>query len=108
MDAGKLDRRITLQRATTTDDGFGTIESGWTDLATVWAQFLPQSAAERAQAGERASNEKARFRIRKDSIWSDLNATDRLLFEGVAYNLVGVTEPDRGWFVIEAVGRGDS
>jgi SPP1 family predicted phage head-tail adaptor len=112
MDAGKLDRRVTLQRkGAEVDDGIQTVPGDWADLADVWAQFLPQSAAERAQAGETAAYNKIRIRIRKDSSWSDLNAKDGFYFTAdpeTEYNISGVTEPDRGWLVVEGVGRGDS
>lgn len=107
MDAGKLDRRVTLQReGADTDDGFSTVPGSFATLATVWAQFLPLGSAERAQAGETAAYTKARYRIRKDSTWADLNATDRLV-DGQTFNILGVTEPDRGWLVVECVARGD-
>lgn len=108
MDAGKLDRRVTLQRKSAdADDGFQTVPGAWADLADVWAQFLPMSATERAQAGETAAYNKARIRIRKDSSWADLNAKDGFVLAGAEYNISGVTEPDRGWLVVEGVGRGD-
>lgn len=108
MDAGKLDRRVTLQRkGAEADDGFQTVPGDWESLADVWAQFLPMSSAERAQAGETAAYNRVRIRIRKDSSWSDLNAKDGFVLAGAEYNILGVTEPDRGWMVVEGVGRGD-
>lgn len=110
MDAGKLDRRVELQTRSESDDGFSTTTGSWTELATVWAQFIPLSASERAQAGETASFQKARYRFRKDSAWSDLNALNGIVdnHSGQSFNILGVTEPNRGWFVAECVGRGDS
>jgi head-tail adaptor len=109
MDAGKLDRRVTLQRkGADVDDGFQTVPGDWAILATVWAQFLPSSAAERAQAGETAAYTKARYKFRKDSAWADLNAKDGLVDGGQTFNILGVTEPDRGWLIAECIGRGDS
>ena len=110
MDAGKLDRRITLQTRGEADDGFSTSPSAWTTLATIWAQFIPLSASERAQAGETAAFTKARYRFRKDSAWSDVSALNGLVDSrsGQTFNILGVNEPDRGWLVAECVGRGDS
>jgi SPP1 family predicted phage head-tail adaptor len=108
MDAGKLDRRVTLQRkGVESDDGFQTVPGDWEDLADVWAQYLPMSSAERAQAGETAAFNKARIRIRKGAAWADLDAKDGFVLAAVDYNITGVTEPDRGWLVVEGVGRGD-
>lgn len=108
MDAGQFDRRIVLQRAMTADDGFTTGISEWIELATVWAKYIPISGAEMLAAGESASFNRVRFKIRNDSLWSDLNATDRLMFGDIAYNIEAVRSEGRGFFLIDAVARGDS
>lgn len=108
MDAGKLDRRVTLQRkGVDTDDGYQTVPGDWADLADVWAQFLPLTASERASAGETAAYQKARYRFRKDSSWSDLNAKDGLVDGTQVFDIIGVSEPKRGWLVAECVARAD-
>jgi SPP1 family predicted phage head-tail adaptor len=107
MDAGKLDRRVTLQRqGVATDDGFQSQPGAFADLAEVWAQFIPLTATERAQAGETQAYAQARYRIRKDTLWADLNAKDRLV-DGRTFNITAVNEPDRDWLVIECVARAD-
>lgn len=107
MDAGQLDRRITLQRMTEIDDGYATSPSTWETLATVWAQLMPLSSVERAAAGENAAFGKATFRIRRDSSWSDLNATDRVQYDGRSFNILGVREDGRGFYMVDCVARGD-
>jgi SPP1 family predicted phage head-tail adaptor len=107
MDAGQFDRRIVLQRAPTVDDGLATVLGDWVTLATVWAKYIPISGAEMLAAGESASFNRVRFKIRNDSLWSDLNATDRLLFDDIAYNIEAVRSEGRGFFLIDAVARGD-
>lgn len=108
MDAGKLDRRVTLQRqGAETDDGYQTVPGDWADLADVWAQFLPQTGAERAAAGEVAAYGKARYRFRRDSSWADLNAKDRLIDGSQTFEIVNVTMPERGWLIAECVARAD-
>jgi SPP1 family predicted phage head-tail adaptor len=107
MDAGEFDRRITLQRKVETDDGFATVYDGWSDIATVWAKLIPMSGKEILAAAENAAFANARFKIRRDSIWSDLNATDRLMFEEKAHDLISVRSEGRGFYLIDAVARGD-
>jgi SPP1 family predicted phage head-tail adaptor len=107
MDAGQLDRRITLQRKVEADDGFTTETASWSTLATVSAKLVPISGAERVAAGEVSAFRNIRLKIRRDSLWSDLNETDRLLFEGRAYNILSVMPEGRGFFLIEAAARGD-
>lgn len=108
MDAGQFDRRIVLQRAMTADDGFTTGISDWVEIATVWAKFIPLPGSERLAAGETAAFQRSRYKIRRDSLWSDLNAADRMLDEnGKACNIDAVTSEGRGFFLIDAVARGD-
>jgi SPP1 family predicted phage head-tail adaptor len=110
MDAGQLDRRVTLQRkGAETDDGFNTVPGGWADLADVWARFIPLTGAERAAASQTEAFGKANWEIRKDSSWADLNAKDRLTVKdtGQAFNIVNVTEPRRGFLLIESVAASD-
>jgi SPP1 family predicted phage head-tail adaptor len=114
MDAGEFDRRILLQRRTELDDGLATVPGGWSDIATVWAKLIPMSGKEMLAAAENAAFANVRFKIRRDSNWSDLNATDRLLFgtseahpEGVPHDIVSVRSEGRGFYLIDAVARGD-
>lgn len=108
MDAGEFDRRITLQRKLEGDDGFATTKTGWEQLAIVWAKLIPMSGKELLAAAENAAFANVRFKIRRDSSWSDLNATDRLMFEEKAHDIVSVRSEGRGFFLIDAVSRGDA
>lgn len=108
MDAGEFDRKITLQRKVEADDGFATVEDGYEELAIVWAKLIPMSGKEMLAAAENAAFANVRFKIRRDSLWSDLNATDRLLFETKAHDIVSVRSEGRGFFLIDAVCRGDA
>ena len=107
MNAGEFDRRITLQRKTEADDGYSTSVTGWTDIAEVWAKLIPLSGKEILAAAENAAFASARFKIRRDSSWSDLNAADRLTFEDKVHDIVSVRSEGRGYFLIDAVARGD-
>ena len=108
MDAGELDRRITLQRASETEDGYGTVTGDWADIATVWAKLMPMSGAERLAASENAAFANVRFKIRKSSDVSDLNAKDRLVFDSVTHNIANVRQEGRSFLVIDAVARADN
>lgn len=107
MDAGELDRRITLQRASETDDGFTTAQGDWSDLATVWAKLMPMSGAERLAASENAAFANVRFKIRKSTDVADVSSKDRLVFDSLMHNIVNVRPDGRAWLVIDAVARND-
>lgn len=106
MDAGELDRRITLQRVSETDDGYGTVAGAWNDIATVWAKLMPMSGAERLAALQNQAHANTRFKIRKSSDVEDLNPKDRLLFDDTAYDIASVRLEGRGFLVIDAVANG--
>jgi head-tail adaptor len=110
MDAGQLDRRVTLQRGVETDDGFSTTLdwSSPVEIATVWARLIPLTSTERASAAQTEAFQKANWEIRKDSSWADLNAKDRLLDpDSRVFNIVNVTEPRRGYLFVESVSAAD-
>lgn len=50
MTAGKLNRRVTIQRRSATLDDYGQESSGWTDIATVWADVRPVGGREKMRA----------------------------------------------------------
>jgi len=94
-----MDRRITLRRATFTQDGFGEAIATWANLATVPAQFMPVSDAEKWKNDEVSAEMTARFRIRFSSTTSTLNPKDRLIFDGLEHDIHGVKEIGRRDFL---------
>ena len=91
MDAGKLDRLITIQAATTTQNEFGEPIPSWSNLADVWAEYLPGGGSERFTAQQVYAETTARFRIR----WrSDVDAMSRILFDGKTWDILAVDEFD--------------
>jgi len=92
MRAGKLDRKIILQRFTETRDEFNEPVKSWSTLATRSASYEPLSDGERFRAGETAANASARFVIRHSAAVADLSPLDRLTFGGVVYEISHVKE----------------
>jgi SPP1 family predicted phage head-tail adaptor len=88
--AGKMDRRITLERFSETRDEYNEPVKAWGALAIRWASYEPISDGERFRAGETAATASARFVIRWSSAVADLNPRDRLVFEGVTHEIVHV------------------
>lgn len=52
MQAGLLNKRLVLQRRTTTVDAEGTPTDAWVSMGSVWAQVTPTAGTERIVAGE--------------------------------------------------------
>jgi SPP1 family predicted phage head-tail adaptor len=92
MRAGKLDRRITIQRATKAPNGFNEPVETWGDLATIWAQQRPNRGAERSSAQEINGQAVMTFHIRHRA---DLRVTDRVVYEGRIWNVLDVREVGR-------------
>lgn len=83
MQAGRLDRRITLYRqGAPADDGFTSAPGPWAELASVSASFEPLSDGERVRQQQVGATVSARFQIRWSSVVADLSAEDQLEFEG--------------------------
>ena len=93
--AGKMDRRITLQRATVTYDALNNPVQTWATLATVWASKEDISDSERVAAKEVGAEITTRFQIRYSTDVSDLNPKDRLTYNSDTYQIVGVKEIGR-------------
>ena len=92
MQAGRLNRRCTLQSPSLSVDALGQPIPGWTDVATVWADIRMKSGLESIKAGAPVSVVQASVRIRYRS---GVNAGMRLVHNLVAYDIKAVM-PDIG------------
>jgi SPP1 family predicted phage head-tail adaptor len=95
MEAGKLDRKIVIQRFTSTLDSYNEPVLSWSTLATRWASYQPISDGERFRAGETAATASARFVIRYSSAVSTLSPKDQLTFDGDTWQILHVKEIGR-------------
>ena len=108
MKAGRLDRRITLERFSTTVDAYNEPVKAWGVLAVRWASYEPISDGERFRAAETQASASARFQIRWSTAVSDLNPKDRLSHDGVTHQILNVKEIGRREGIeITAVARAD-
>lgn len=87
MQAGRLNRRVTLQAPSTTQDELGQPIPGWTDVATVWGDIRLKSGLESIKAGSPVSTVQASIRIRYRA---GVTAGMRVVHNLVAYNIVAV------------------
>lgn len=92
MRAGKLDRTIVIQRATTIVDDYGTPTEGWATIATVRAQLIQASTAEFLAAYGNGSETATVFRIRHRD---GLAVADRISHQGAIYDLKEIKELGR-------------
>jgi SPP1 family predicted phage head-tail adaptor len=90
MNPGDLSQRITLQRYAETADGIGGAVAAWSNLATdpsVWAAVKAKGGRESQIEGRTAATFVVVFTIYNRT---DLTEMDRILWDGVAYNIRGI------------------
>ena len=84
---GQMDQRITLQRATETDNVLGGSDVTWGDLAsnpTVWAHVRPLGGREAMIADGVSAEQKHLFTLRNRS---DITEADRIVWLGAPFNI---------------------
>lgn len=93
MQAGALDRQITLQAKTETQDAFGAPIAAWAEFATVWAERIEMSGREFFTAQQVTPEVMRKYRIR----WvAGVNTTMRLVDEDAEFwDIVRVAEVGR-------------
>lgn len=109
MDPGRLDRRISILRATTAADAYNEPIATWATLATVWAKAAPVMDAERQRAGETLAAKAYRFTVRFSYDVYDVDPRDRVTFDGRTYDIAGVKELGRREYLeITATARAET
>jgi len=109
-EAGDLDRRVTIRRASLVPNEFNEPIEVWFDLATVWAKRTDASATESYRAQQVGAEITARFLIRYSSLVAAVDPRDRIAFNGREYNITRVGEPAgtrNRWREIDAVARAE-
>ena len=98
LNAGELDRRITLQTGSATPDSdYGGPSEATATLATRWAKVRPLSASEKAAAGMDVGTAALEFTVRWDStVDAALDSADRISYDSRSFDIRGVTESDEG------------
>lgn len=89
MKAGRLDRRILIQRPVPIRNEHGEQLEGWADVATVWAGFERVSGGEDFAAEQRSNRQLVHFNIRYRP---DLNARMTIVYDGERYQVEDVGE----------------
>lgn len=90
-----LDRRITIERFTATQDsGSGEEVRTWAPLATVFASKRDVSDAERLATAEVQASITTRFKVRWSPKMASVTPKDRVICEGVVYDIAGIKDVD--------------
>ncbi len=92
MRGGKLDRQIILERYGISYDAFNQPIEGWAEIGRRWASKEDVSDGEKIRAAQVGASVSTRFRVRYDSLTWTLTGADRLICEGVEYQISGTKE----------------
>jgi SPP1 family predicted phage head-tail adaptor len=93
MQAGALDRTITIREEGLIDDGYGgTIPGGWQDLATVAAHVKQQTGREFIQAQQVTAERRVVFTIR---FRAGITTAMQIRYDGTEFNIREVREIGR-------------
>ena len=87
MQAGKLNKRVTIQAHTETIDEYGYAAKAWADLATVWAHVKNVNGKEFIKSSVELSEVSTSIRIRKRK---GLDSSMRVIFNDEKYQVVAV------------------
>jgi SPP1 family predicted phage head-tail adaptor len=94
--AGKLDRRVTIRRASySQDSGSGEMLETWSNLAEAWASWRRASARETLAAAEVSAEVTDVFTMRWSPVLASVTPKDRVLYQGREYNVSEVAEVGR-------------
>jgi SPP1 family predicted phage head-tail adaptor len=103
MKAGTRDRLIVIERATVVQDGFGEEIPTWAEVAREWARVFYGRGNERREAAADRAESVITFRVLANSNTRAITATDRILYDGLIWNLKQPSPVMRGEIEIEAV-----
>jgi phage head-tail adaptor, putative, SPP1 family len=92
MQAGRLDRRITLQQRVLTRNTQREEVVNYADLGEVWAQKVDMGGREYFAAQQTKAEKTTRFRIRYRP---DIVSIHRVVYDGVAYDVNAHSEIGR-------------
>ena len=91
MQAGRLNKRITIQSPATGQDATGEPTTGWTDVATVWASIVDVSGREYVAAGGLQNSAQTKITIRYRS---GIVPSMRVVHGSDAYNVEAILGQD--------------
>jgi SPP1 family predicted phage head-tail adaptor len=103
MNAGTLNRRITIQQRSQAQDEFGQPTDSWTDFVSTWAGIRAATSKEVYAASGFTSQvtHVITIRYRKEvvtgvSATETVNSSQRVVYQNRVFQIQAVTDPDEG------------
>lgn len=95
MRAGRLNKRVVFQTASSSADGGGGGAKTWSDSLTVWGGFVPERGRERLEAGRVNAADAGVLSVRSSTASRAITTAYRVKIDGVPYNIRGISNPDQ-------------
>ncbi|MGB6230835.1 MAG: phage head closure protein [Litorimonas sp.] len=111
MHSGSLDRRITVQSLSTTENAYGEPLEAWADDRKLWAAYSPGTGQERREAAQERATVTATFIVRDSAHTRALSASaNRIAFGGQVWDIVSALPSARrgDHITITATARADT
>ena len=98
MRAGRLNKRVKIERVTETKNDFSEFEYSWSSIDTRPASIQPLNGREYFTAVGENSGVTTRIRVRFDSLTATITNADRINYDGAIYNIVSppINPQERG------------
>ena len=93
MEIGTLNQRITLLEQRVKVDAIGNLCNQWEEAFSCWARATLKSSVENTDAGVTKEVQTLDFYIRQQRQWMPSTSANRILFQGMVYDITSVT-PD--------------
>lgn len=91
---GELRHRITFQKATLVDDGYGGSIQTWVDQGTVFAKFQYLKGGEEVMAARLQAKQPAIITVRSDGVTRQADPTWRIRdADSALWNIRAITDP---------------
>ena len=88
--AGKLDKRVLLQRPESSRGDLGGIDRKWIDVGWLWANLSYLSGREFLKNGLNAESCNVSVQIRKSKLTAGISPEWRLVYQGKVFNIQAV------------------
>lgn len=93
LDAGRRNKRITIEARTVAEDGYGGETETWTVFARPWASVYYGSGAEQRDAAQQGGSQAASFEVLSNSKTRAVSTVDhRVRLDGGIWNITAKQE----------------
>jgi SPP1 family predicted phage head-tail adaptor len=92
LNIGNLNKRILIEKSTSTQNAYGEPVQTWTTQRDCWARVEPVQGKEYYTAKQTASELDVRFIMRYTTV--SINPKQRLIYNGLQYNINSVINLD--------------